>query len=338
MPRLPIETPVEYLARRTFPDYRHLTGEARAYGLGDVGGSFEPSPSRVAEFEKWMDEHEALPDAELHLLVAVEKQKEAAERARLAELKEQQLFFHQAKANADFDFWSKTAHWTIDEAIALSLGKSPKVVDLKRVQPYAASGFDGTLASPFAVEYTQRWELARRAIAWKQIYDPILPTLFLAWARRLDLPVPAALTSAIEARGLVIADWQSLHDQQKELATGWKKRYDDLVASTARLPEASDKVLHRLAEALEEIEKLKGRPEPEPEVNLSTRERDSLLRLVIGMAIGGYAYDPKASRSDVPGLIAGDLMEQGISMTDDTVRKWLKEASANVLPKTAGPN
>jgi hypothetical protein len=69
------------------------------------------------------------------------------------------------------------------------------------------------------------------------------------------------------------------------------------------------------------------------EKSLSTRERDTLLKLVVGMAIKGYTFDPKAGRSNVPAEIASDLEKLGIGLSDDTVRKWLKEASNSVLPK-----
>jgi hypothetical protein len=70
-----------------------------------------------------------------------------------------------------------------------------------------------------------------------------------------------------------------------------------------------------------------SRPVPE----LGSRERDTLLKLVIGMAVAGYSYAPTAARSEVPAEIASDLAKQGISVTDDTVRKWLKTAAAAVL-------
>lgn len=60
---------------------------------------------------------------------------------------------------------------------------------------------------------------------------------------------------------------------------------------------------------------------------LSTTERNSLLKLVIGMAMAGYRYDPKASKNPSVREIADDLQRLGISITDDTVRKWLQEAS-----------
>lgn len=66
---------------------------------------------------------------------------------------------------------------------------------------------------------------------------------------------------------------------------------------------------------------------------LSTVERNTLLKLVIGMAIKGYGYDPQAKRSDIPKSIETDLVQLGIAITDDTVRKWLNEAANTVLPQ-----
>ena len=65
---------------------------------------------------------------------------------------------------------------------------------------------------------------------------------------------------------------------------------------------------------------------------LNTRERDTLLKLVIGMAIKGYKYEPFASKSTVTKEIADDLAALDISVSDDTIRKYLKQATNSVLP------
>lgn len=77
--------------------------------------------------------------------------------------------------------------------------------------------------------------------------------------------------------------------------------------------------------AIEEEEKNGGKL-------LSTRERDNLLKLVIGMAVNGYSYDPAATKSTAPKEIANDLSKLGMSLSDDTVRKYLKEAAESVMP------
>src|SRR6185436_9706811 len=92
------------------------------------------------------------------------------------EQEEQALFFHQPWANADFSHWSKAAHWTLDEAIALSFGKAPEHVTWEKVKSVA-------VISPFAGQYARRRDLALRAMHWKQLFDPVLPGIFLAWAK-----------------------------------------------------------------------------------------------------------------------------------------------------------
>jgi hypothetical protein len=56
-----------------------------------------------------------------------------------------------------------------------------------------------------------------------------------------------------------------------------------------------------------------------------------LLKIVIGMALDSYKYDPKLSLSTVPQEIADDLAKHGIVLDVDTVRKWLK-LRAEFLP------
>jgi hypothetical protein len=63
---------------------------------------------------------------------------------------------------------------------------------------------------------------------------------------------------------------------------------------------------------------------------LTPKERQTAYKLILGLALEGYRYDPKAGRSTTAKEIAGDLAKWGISITDDTVRKWLTEAAAEV--------
>lgn len=69
---------------------------------------------------------------------------------------------------------------------------------------------------------------------------------------------------------------------------------------------------------------------------LGTRERETLLKILIGMAIEAYRHDPTAARSSTTAEIVSDLAKHGLSVTDDTVRKYLKEAASTVLPRQGG--
>jgi ribosomal protein S16 len=147
----------------------------------------------------------------------------------------------------------------------------------------------------------------------RQLYDPVLPSTFLAWAQRVGLPIEPALLAAVEAAGVQIAEWQSIAEMRAETI-------ETYISTVAQLTE----LIERLKSSLDEKAQLAQK-------DVSTRERDSLLKLVIGMAVKGYAYDPMASRNSATADIASDLASLGIGLDTDTIRKWLKEG-ADLLP------
>jgi hypothetical protein len=71
---------------------------------------------------------------------------------------------------------------------------------------------------------------------------------------------------------------------------------------------------------------------PQGEKPLLTRERDTALKLIIGMAVAKYGFDPQASRGSTIPAIIHDLDSLGIPLDPKTVRKWLMEG-ADVLPR-----
>lgn len=63
---------------------------------------------------------------------------------------------------------------------------------------------------------------------------------------------------------------------------------------------------------------------------LEGKGRSSALKLILGMALGGYGYDPTAAKSGTVREICDDLHLHGIELSDDAVRRWLTEAAAQV--------
>lgn len=106
--------------------------------------------------------------------------------------------------------------------------------------------------------------------------------------------------------------------------------YHDRFSPAAALPD--DCALVVRTKALTDFIALANEDERQASRPQSTRERDSLLKLILGMALGGYGFDPDASKSPTPKEIADDLATHGISITDDTVRKYLKESARAFLP------
>jgi SAM-dependent methyltransferase len=60
---------------------------------------------------------------------------------------------------------------------------------------------------------------------------------------------------------------------------------------------------------------------------LDERERTSLLKIVAGMAAGGYGHDFDAKRNPTVSLIMQDIEKLGLYASDENVRKYLKQAA-----------
>jgi hypothetical protein len=317
--KVPITDPIEYLLRRKF-GFIPGPGPGPVFGTDRVLRKGHDAKRR--EYEDYKADLQAKSAQEIGALYEAELAKHRAEDKAKVEREEQARFFNQPSAKADFDHWSKAAHWTLDEAVALSFGKSPDVVNWTKVGPYVN-------VSAFAQQYARIRDLALRACRWEQVYDPVLPGIFLAWAERTEIPVPQELVAAVKARGAQVADWQSLYEQ---LAKQAAKAADDYEAVTQTQRTTIDELMAQCRALEAQLASREAQPaEPARAKDISTRERESLLKLVIGMAIGAYAYDPSQRRSEKISEIAADLDLAGVGLDVDTVRKWIKEAS-NLVP------
>jgi hypothetical protein len=167
MAKLPAFEPIEFLVARKF-------GLSSGFG---AEGRARSDPKLAKEIAIYEERLVTLSPEEFKALLESERAKQQAEHAAKLEREERERFFHQPYAEADIDHWSKAAHWTLDEAIALSFGKAPERVSWERIKPL-------TEISAFAGHYHRRRDLALRAMTWQQLFDPVLPGIFLAWAKR----------------------------------------------------------------------------------------------------------------------------------------------------------
>jgi hypothetical protein len=228
---------------------------------------------------------------------------------------ENERFFNQSLAAADFDHWCKAEHWSLDEAIALVFGKAPEIVSWEKIKAYSNS--------PFVKQYARLRDLADRAKVWQKLFDPVLPMIFLKWAADHDISVPTALSEKVtRIRGRLI-DWKKNYDELKSMyedhATGWK----NVAEKQKVLIETQQK---RIAEREAELAALKeSTPVSEPARAQSPIERQNMLKVILGMAVAGYSYNPADKRSKVVAEIVSDLERQGLAVSDDTIRRYLKE-------------
>ncbi len=204
---------------------------------------------------------------------------------------------------ANFVYWAKMASWTLWEGATLLVGINPQVGDdesdlSRKVNREAVTLFQGV------------YGLARRACEANEIYTRgTTPQEWLGWAKSRDLSIPTSLEAEVTRR----------RPPEPEVVTDNRdKQIADLKAKVAEL-----------AKELTALRTAAGQA-------LGARERDSMLKLVIGMAVAGYRFDPKANRGDSVKDITNDVAKVGLPLSDDTIRKYLREASELLPPQESG--
>ena len=308
MPKLSFSTdPIDFLVERRFPFIRD-TGPPHYQEIDGI-------PRRVGtreEIEAYREELEVLPAAEIASRYETEKLKAHQERMAKSEAQELARFFHQPDAEANLDYWSKAAFWKLDEAVLLSLGKEPRVVTWERMERYAR-------ISDFVAKFVELRQLAYRAKATHALYESCPPGLFLGWAKRNDIAYPEELERLLVARGNHISNWKAAYDTLKAKVDA---EYQERDAKIEALMQQAEELRQKVRSAAE----LSAQNVDEAKDALKTREKNTLLKLILGMAIAYHGFDPKSSRSSTAREIAGELTRVNLPLDEDTIRKWLREA------------
>ena len=286
--KIPGFDPIQFLVGRKFPHQRNWG----SFRLKMIPPETRPPEEVDRLIQSYEEELRKKTPAEIAELVRIEEEAEQIERDKF----EEKQWFNSPDARADFGYWRKAAYWTLDEAIALSLGRDPNKVNSKNIDSKFSK-------FKFTTEYKKRFELAERARFVGELGHFNAPRNFLAWAKRTGLSYHPELDVILM--------------RNTDAAVDWKARHDAEAAAHA----ASKAELERVRTAL-------AANDAKP---LGQRERESLLKLVIGLAIDAYGYDPHAFRSPITKEISDILARRGIPLDEDTVRKYL-QAAKELLP------
>jgi len=196
--------------------------------------SLKPNESNVfieknLEIEAYKLTLRNMPDNELLTLHIQSLAKDTEQRKRNVISEENRRPYNLPSANADFVHWAKAAHWTLDEAIALSFGKEPAIVTWKEIEKLKGQ-------TAFAVSFAKRRDLALRATRWKKFGDTIPPVIFISWAKEINIELPNALIEEVTKIGGAATNW---HEQYLKL----KADYDVLAAqpTNTQKPESTRK-------------------------------------------------------------------------------------------------
>lgn len=208
----------------------------------------------------------------------------------------------------DPEFWAKMTFWTQEEATALTYGISPEAAREARLE-------ETTAKLSIVEEYQKLIALVKRAEMTGHITNAngrITPDLFLMWIKKNDIPFPRELEKHITR---IYGDLDN-----------WETKYNDLKGEADLLKHDLDFITREADNLREVISQYEQREKAKPKSS-HTRERDTLLKMIVGMALGGYGYDPKANKSSIAKEISDDLALHGIPLDQDTIRSKLKEGS-----------
>lgn len=134
-----------------------------------------------------------LADEQLDALHREVVAKEARAKAARALREELQLPFNLPGAAADYEYWVKADLWTVDEAIALLLGKDPRLVNPGLVKAYEK-------ISSFARRYFDLRRLAERSALMHYGQTKVRQLDVARWTLDAQLEVPHGLVQAMQAR------------------------------------------------------------------------------------------------------------------------------------------
>ena len=235
---------IEYLLRRQFGSLAPPPTTTLRDSQHSHNDSAQSSYRRMLEKQA---EYQAMPTAELRALAEDAKRADMTERLATLKKEEEQLFFNQPSATADFIYWAKMPIWSLDEAVALSLGKHPPTVNWESISMQGEQFLpEALMCSYLPKEYARRRELVTRAEWAHELSDPVRPVDFLMWAKNIDMTVPTELQSEVASR-------VPIADMRKELDTA-KARIAEL---ESELTVARDAATHRWPWGTYETEQLR---------------------------------------------------------------------------------
>lgn len=248
--------------------------------------------------------------------------------------------FNKPEMQADHNYWNKADYWTPEEFTSLSFEKNPELINKAYILKHSHTDYSQHsfhVELKFSKEYLKRLELISRSVKQfiesnseekiKQIFNKkpvektaLPPKYYINWAKSKDVNLP------MEMSGVVKKDDQSIKIEEK--FDHLSKKYNLLLAEANKAIQESkakegqiNSLEIQLRNKAGEFEKLKN------EKALGINEKRSLLKIIYGMAVSGYSWDPESTKSSATKDITTDVNENcGKPITDDTVRKWLKEA------------
>lgn len=238
-------------------------------------------------------------------------------------------FWEEPQTKAEFEYWTKMPTWSLEEIVALSLGKCPYFVSSDKF-------VHGTRGTDFSTAYFSRLEIVQRHYADGELSERTRPTRVVEWALEYDFPMPKELVERVQQMELRrmekrntqfgtigaetiqhIASVQNpVVDGVTEESNATSKPSDtpDLPIEGPDLPSTSKE-----SEAVD--------PNEQP---LHPKHRKTLLTLIGVMVLKSYRYKIGSDLGALTHTLESQLIDLGIQMHKDTIRNYVRSALAMV--------
>jgi hypothetical protein len=233
---------------------------------------------------------------EIQNLVNEERSKERKEEL------EKGFFFDQPSADANFQEWYRMPDWSIEEAVALSLGKDPKIVNPDSLDNYSNYNHNFNSyhkGSTLYKDYKLRMETLIRFINAKKVSTHPTPLEFVTWAQENDFYIPEELKNLIHKRWVISNDSKTENETLQEEFQKIKSLYEELKKQPIK---------------------------EENEEKLNPKVKTSLHTLILVMAIEKYRYNPESEKNISTTNIRSAVERYGLKIDDNTIRARLDEA------------
>lgn len=365
----PKEYIIEQLIEHEFPLYTEAQNMVRAKSA-QTASMHRHSPKHDEYIIKVQAQQVAwrkmsLPELEALLKAARETvkdkmQKDLEASNLVARLEDEKNF----DAPADYEYWGKLSVWTLEQGVALLLGKNPNVIKWERLKLYAHK-------SLLAAQFKQYMDVGLSDLKLPNLTHMTqynnLPPFFIKWADKHDFPVPEKLRAVVTKYGDKWTDWRDLQKQTHELLEKSEAQnkelnglYDTLknqrderttlLASTQaqnaellrklvdfkkandEIADATNEVIAQRDAFKKELEALKLKT-PESSSSKPTdkavdpRERTSLQKMILVLLFAKHKKNMLANKPHPIGnAVSSSANELGVSIDSKTVVAHLEKA------------
>ncbi len=294
---------IDFLSLRLFP--HKLTIQAKAELL--EGEKRDAAMAYIEAIDTYEADLRELSDQALHLLVEDEKESDRELEKEKAEEEENNRFFFDPSARADYLEWTQYESWTVDQATALLLGKDPEVVSWDVVNPLVYK-------SKFAKRYGELRKQLKAARDSGELHDSQGPAAYLHFAKSAGFALPAELEALLVP----------VEERRAEAASG----------SAAEKPEGVSEFQRLLQQNRQNLEHAKPHETDGPghtdTFMMMRQEREILLRMLGALAVGRYALKPGSDDMAVTEAIVKDLKKGGLSVNTATAHRLIGDAATLV--------